>query len=209
MKILAIGAHADDVEIGCGGSLAKWSDEGHDITIFTATNSAYTGPDGTLVRSAEAAATEAAKAAEIIGASLITGPFDCFSLNFAEPLNATLLNLVEELNPDMVLTHWEGDTHPDHQALSKASLHVSRRAPSVLMYASNWYAGTASFEPRFYVDISEYLERKLELIAVFKSELNRVGDSWARHCSAQATAYGLQTGCAYAEGFRVVKHLMA
>ena len=59
MKILAIGAHFDDVEIGCGGTLLKWKDEGHDIVIMTITDSEYTLPSNGFSRTSQIAKTEA------------------------------------------------------------------------------------------------------------------------------------------------------
>ena len=62
MKILAIGAHSDDVEIGCGGTLLKWKDQGHDIVILTITDSEYTIPTNCFTRTVEVAKAEAEEA---------------------------------------------------------------------------------------------------------------------------------------------------
>ena len=205
MKILAIGAHADDVELGCGGSLLKWAAEGHDITIYTASDSAYAAPDGTLVRSAEDASTEAIQAAKIIGATLITGNFKCFELAFAEPLNSELVSIVERVSPDMILCHWDGDTHPDHKNLALAMLHTSRRVPNVLLYRSNWYAGTTVFEGRYFSDISSTLEDKLDLVEIFQSEYKRTGGDWRGSIRDQATVLGREILGRYAEAFQIVR----
>ncbi len=205
MKILAIGAHADDVELGCGGSLLKWAAAGHEITIFTATDSAYAAPDGTVIRSAETARTEAEAAAKKIGARLITGDFKTFALTFSEPLNAGLIEVIGEVGPDMVLTHWSGDSHPDHQALASATLHACRRVPTVLTYASNGYPGFTTFDGRTHVDISDVLEDKLALVSLFDSENTRTDGAWVDSLRDHAAVCGRITGVDHAESFGVVK----
>jgi LmbE family N-acetylglucosaminyl deacetylase len=205
--ILAIGAHADDVELGCGASLLKWGRKGDRITIYTATDSAYNAPDGKTIRSAEDAKREAEAAAKRLGANLICGPFKCHHLHFSEPLNAALVSIIEEVKPDLVLTHWDQDTHPDHQALSKATLHASRRVSNVLMYESNSYIGTSNFDGRFFVDVSETLDEKIELVAGFKSEFERTKGQWAQSVRERACIAGRIIGVEYAEAFQVVKVL--
>ena len=108
----------------------------------------------------------------------------------------------------MVLTHWTDDTHPDHRALAKATLHSCRHLPRVLLYCSNWYESDERFDPRFFVDISITLERKLKLIELHKSENTRTRGAWLEYTRAQARTLGLKAGIEYAESFQVVKWLM-
>lgn len=206
MRILAIGAHADDVELGCGGSLLRWAQEGHEITIYTATDSAYATPEGRPVRTAEDAALEAAASARKIGARLIVGRFKTFDLKFAAPLNDAMVQVFEEIRPDLALVHWPGDTHVDHHALFLATQHASRRCPSLLGYASNWYQGVERFDPRLFVDITDNLESKLDLIALFESENMRTKGVWQEYMRDQASVLGRQASVRYAEGFQVIRY---
>jgi LmbE family N-acetylglucosaminyl deacetylase len=205
MKVLAIGAHADDVELGCGGTLLAWAKAGHGIHVWVATESAYRAPDGTLVRSAEVARREAEASARAIGATLEIGSFPSFELAFTEPLNVALVDLIARLAPDVVLTHWVGDTHPDHKALALASLHACRRVPTILAYCSNWYLGTETFDPRVFVDISATLEGKLGLIRLFETENARTRGVWCDWSRAQAAAQGQRADTAFAEAFLPIK----
>lgn len=206
MRILAIGAHADDVELGCGASLLRWAREGHEITLYTATDSAYAAPDGRLVRSAEDAAREAAESARRLGARLLTGPFKTFGLSFAAPLNDALVQVFEEVRPDLALVHWSGDTHADHHALALSVQHACRHCPSLLGYASNWYQGAERFDPRLMIDVTDTLDGKLDLIALFESENQRTKGAWQAHMRDQAAVLGRQAGVRYAEGFQVIKY---
>ncbi len=208
MRILALGAHADDVELGAGGSLSAWSRQGHEIHIHVATQSSYTSPEGQEVRDAVQAAQEAEKAAKRLKADLSFSPFSSFELAFAEPLNAALIRLFDIVRPDLLITHWEGDTHPDHQALAKAALHAARRVPSVLMFTSNWYQGTSTFDARHFIDISETLEDKLALISIYAGEDARTNGVWREWSRDRAASLGRLIGVRYAEAFQAVRYRM-
>lgn len=208
MNILAIGAHFDDVELGCGGSLLAWKGQGHAITIFVVSRSGYRDPQGTVIRSDATARAEGIAAADYIGAKLIEGDIPTFELEFAEPLNKKLMDVLHSVQPDMVLTHWSGDVHHDHQALALASLHCCRHIPRLLMYCVNWYESDQRFDPRFFVDISATLEKKTELIEMYRSENGRTGGLWLDYVRASARMTGLRAGVQYAEGFEVVKWLL-
>ena len=205
MRTLAIGAHFDDVELGCGGSLLAWKDQGHAITVFVASRSGYRDPQGTVIRPDATARAEGIAAANYMGAELIEGDFATFELEFAEPLNCKLMDVLHSVQPDMVLTHWSGDVHHDHRALALASLHCCRRVPRLLMYCSNWYESEQRFDPRFFVDISATLGKKIELVEIYRSENGRTGGLWLDYLRANARMMGLKTGVQYAEGFEVVK----
>jgi LmbE family N-acetylglucosaminyl deacetylase len=207
MNILAVGAHFDDVELGCGGSLMVWKDQGHAVSVFVATRSGYSDPQGTVIRSDETARAEGIAASQVLGVDLIEGDFPTLELQFAEPLNRRLLDVVREKRPDLVLAHWPGDTHPDHRALARAALHSGRHVPRFLAYRSNWYESEESFDPRFFVDISPVWERKQRLIGCYRSELARTHESWPPYFQALAQELGKKAGVAYAEGFQVVKWL--
>lgn len=204
MKILAIGAHHDDVELGCGGSLLLWREQGHAVTIFTATRSGYRDPFGAAVRPDDVAREEGRAAAAFLGASLIAGDTETLALEFAEPLNRELLQVVQRLQPDLVLTHWSGDVHHDHRALALASQHCCRHVPRLLTYCANWYEGDRRFDPRFFVDVSTTLERKVELLRIYRSENERTGQVWADFVRSSARLNGLKTGVRFAEAFEVV-----
>lgn len=204
MRVLAVGAHHDDVELGCGGSLLLWKGQGHEITIYTATRSGYSDPGGAVVRSDAAARAEGVAAAEFLGAELIAGDAPTLALEFAEPLNRELLGVVERVRPDLVLTHWSGDVHHDHRALALASLHCCRHLPRLLMYRANWYESDRRFDPRFFVEITPTLEKKIELVGTYRSENERTAQVWSDYIRASARLDGLKTGVPFAEGFEVV-----
>ena len=208
MKVLAIGAHADDVELGCGGSLLRWAREGHEICIYVVTESGYATQDGTVIRATDNALEEARISADRIGATLVQGDFKTFDLEPGNTLNTAILGIVEDFRPDLVLTHWDGDSHTDHRAIGVSSLHACRHVPSILMYASNLYHGTTPFDGRIAVDISDTIDEKLELIAIFESEYKRTAGKWRDQVRYQAEFAGLSWNISHAETFQAVRHLL-
>lgn len=207
MNILAIGAHFDDVELGCGGALLRWKAEGHRLFLFVASKSGYADAQGRVIRADEVAALEGRRAAEQIGAELLVGPFPTFALEFAEALNREVLNAIDVAKPDIVLSHWTQDAHHDHRALALSAIHCCRHVPRLLMYRSNWYDTGARFHPCFSVDISDYLDKKVGLIALHDSEFKRTNGQWEEFVRAEARLFGLKAGCQAAESFEVVKWL--
>lgn len=208
MNVLALGAHYDDVELGCSGSLAKHVKAGDSVVIYVATNSQYFNPEGKLIRSGEKAGLEAENSAKIIGAELIKGTCPSLYLEFEEKLNAELVKIIEEKKIDIIYTHWVGDIQHDHINLGKAAIHAGRHVPRILMYRSNWYVSESSFVENFFVDISEFWSLKERAIQVYESEMKRVGSSWIEYFKAQAVCNGFKAGTLYAEAFQVVKWLL-
>jgi LmbE family N-acetylglucosaminyl deacetylase len=206
-RILAIGAHHDDVELGCGGSLLKWKAQGHSITVFTASSSGYRDSKGKRVRKDKVAQAEGLAAAEYLGATLIEGGFQTFEVAFGEALNRRILDALTQVNPDLVLTHWTGDAHHDHRELALAAMHCCKHIPRVLMYCSNWYDTTQVFAPRFFVNISSVYEGKKELVDIYQSERGRTGTLWSDFIDTQSALMGLKAGVSRAEGFEVVRWL--
>jgi len=208
VNVLAIGAHFDDVELGCGGALAKHARAGDKVYVYVATESGFVNQYQQAVRASEVARTEAEAAMKVIGVEkLLCGPFKTLEVEFIDPLNIELLKIVDQFSIEQVYAHWTGDIHHDHQALARASLHSCRHVPRLLMYRSNWYHSTVDFRGNFYVDISDYWETKERAIRAHVSEMNRTGEKWIEFFRNEAANAGQRIGVKYAEVFEVVKWL--
>jgi Uncharacterized proteins, LmbE homologs len=205
MNILAIGAHFDDVELGCGGALAKHSRKGDKVYIYVATLSGFSNYAKQLVRGNDLALEEGRKATEILGAELIRGFFETLKLEFTDDLTVELLKIIEQKQIDQIYCHWTGDVHHDHSALAKASLHAGRHIKRILMYRSNWYHASVDFRGNFYVDITDTWTMKEEAIKAHTSEYQRVGEKWLSFFKNEAENAGQRIGVRFAEVFEVVK----
>jgi len=208
MNILAIGAHFDDVELGCGGALARHAKQGDSVFVYVATVSGFTNQYKQTVRSSKRALAEAGNAMRTLGVKeLICGDFKTFGVEFVEALNVEILKVVTEKEIGQVYAHWAGDIHHDHQAVAKASLHSCRHVPRMLLYRSNWYHSTLEFRGNFYVNITEYWDIKEKAIRAHVSEIDRTGEQWISFFKNEAENAGQRIGVKYAEVFEVVKWL--
>lgn len=208
MNVLAVGAHFDDLELGCGGALAKHCENGDNVIGFVATDSEYGNSKKEIIREGRTALDEAELASHIIGYRLITGNIPTFHLEYGEKIHAKLLTLIEEKHIDIIYTHWINDVHHDHRNLALATLHVSRHINKVLMYQSNWYPSEQMFMGNFYVDITKTWALKERAIRAYRSEMERVGETWITYFKQEAMNNGLQTGVEYAEKFQPVKWIL-
>jgi len=210
MNILAIGAHFDDVELGCGGALARHVSNGDNVYVYIATVSGFTNQYNETVRSNEIACREAEAAMRILGVKeLICGNFETLKIEFVDDLNIEILKIVNGKKVDKVYTHWVGDIHHDHQAVARASLHSCRHVPRMLMYRSNWYHSTMEFRGNFYVDVTRFWDAKEQAIRAHVSEVDRTGEKWISFFKNEAENAGQRIGVKYAEVFEVVKWLEA
>ena len=207
MNVLAVGAHYDDVELACSGSLIKHVGSGDKVTIVVATTSAYTDKDGNEIRSTKTAQQEGRQAAKIIGADLIELGYETFHIQFNEETTLTVLKIVEELEIDCVYSHWFNDIHRDHSNLGKAVMMAARRVPRFLMYRSNYYDTEPLFAGNYYIDITDVMEKKIEVIKAHRSELERLRYAWLDFFTKQNENDGQKIGTRYAECFQVVRYL--
>lgn len=205
MNILAIGAHFDDIELGCGGALAKHIASGDKVHVYVATLSGFKNHANEIIRSNEVAHQEGITAIKILGAKLHQGKFETLQVEFNDELNVDILKIIENHHIDMVYTHWTGDIHHDHRAVAHASLHCCRHIPRLLMYRSNWYHSTSDFRGNFYIDITDFLHIKEKMIEAHESEMHRSGYKWIQFFHNEAQNAGQRIGVKFAEVFEVVK----
>jgi len=223
MNILAIGAHPDDIEMQCAGTLSLYAAAGHQVYIAVATNGNVGSP--TLSREEIAALRhqEQSNACMLIGAKLIWMDFDDEWLMNDRPTRARFIDAIREASPDVMFIHGPTDYHPDHRIAGQvaedaripasvrlvqtALPHIEKIPP--LFHMDN-PAGLA-FTPEIYVDITEVMETKSKMLLCHQSQ-----DEWMKATFGEQTSItdmmftnakmrGLEAGYAYAEGFRQVK----
>lgn len=158
---LAIGAHPDDVEIGCGGILLRHRQLGHYVTILTLTGGEQGGD-------AARRADESKLAAEVIGATLIHRDLPDTSLPEAGVTIEAIQDAIDAVRPTVIYTHSLHDNHQDHRSCHRATIVAGRQVPEIHCYQSPSTA--VSFAPSRFVDISAVIDRKIDALRTFHSQ---------------------------------------
>ena len=196
-RVLAFGAHPDDLEVGAGGLLARLSDEGAEVTLAIVSI-----PNHTEQRKAEALA-----AAEVIDANLFVIYEDkpCRVEDIAmHELVRRFDQIIGDVRPDLVITHSANDLHWDHGLVNRATVSALRRTPcDLLAYLSSPEMNAQSRSlGNCFADISQYVEAKLSAIACHKSQLPKLDLESSRDL---ARAMGRISGYEYAECYEALR----
>lgn len=192
--ILAIGAHPDDIELGCGGSLAKLARSGARVAALVFSK----GRRGVLCDEDRGAETRAAM--KTIGvAEVLVYDFEDTKLwaNLNE-LISILETHVRRLNPTRVYTMFEGDRHQDHRSVYEASSISCRSVPQLLGYETP--SSYPNFQPKLFEFIGEDLETKVRALQCHKSQESRL---YMQEDKIRAAAHfrGVQVDLGPCEGF--------
>ncbi|MEE9121189.1 MAG: PIG-L deacetylase family protein [Syntrophobacteria bacterium] len=195
MNILAIGAHPDDIEYGCAGTMIKYAERGHHIFLMVLTS----GQEG---GSTEIRQQEQEAAAEIMKVQKVFwGDYHDTQL----PLNKELIEKIEEVlgevEPDLILVNYGDDTHQDHRILTQATMSATRYVRNVLFFE---VPTTQNFNPQVFVDISDTLERKFKVLEAHASQVMKtnIEDMYIIELArANATFRGIQGRVKFAEAF--------
>jgi LmbE family N-acetylglucosaminyl deacetylase len=165
MKILAIGAHPDDIEIGCGGLLIKSVQAKKEVYIYFLTY----GEAGEV--DAEQRGKEARESAKRIGAvNIFFNEFEDTRLTANGVLVDHIEKIVNRVQPDLILTHSKTDEHHDHRAVGLCTIEAARYYPKIWAYENPL---TKAFQPQVYVDISDVMTQKVELLSLYTTQKNK------------------------------------
>lgn len=196
-RLLAIGAHPDDIEIACGATMAKFHDAGYTIWGLVMTQGERGGH-------AEVRPDEAKSGADFLGLDQVrvmnfpdTRLYEC-----SVEILAAIEAVIKEFRPDMLFTHSSHDLHQDHCAVHEATLRAARNLKMILCYESP--SVTQEFLPTFFVDIGDYIDVKVEGI---KEHWDQRAKPYVQEerVRGQAIFRGGQAKTRFAEGFEVVR----
>jgi LmbE family N-acetylglucosaminyl deacetylase len=211
LKILAVGAHPDDVELGCGATLALFKKMGHNVFILVLTRGEASGNPS--VRS-----WECQKAARTLCANrLFFGSLADTKISDGLETIMSIENVLKRVEPDIVLAHSSKDGHQDHRNAGLASLSAARNVKRVFLYESP--AALREFCPQVFVDVGSTFDLKLRALKAYGSQTNKVyfkgngaGESRkfpyvSNAVEGLARYRGFQAGVSLAEAFEVGKFL--
>ena len=218
-RVLAVVAHPDDAELLCAGALARARDDGAAIGLCVLCRGDKGQPPEPIANLAAVRRRELQEAARLLEADLLTGNVPDGMLVDDPPTRAKLLELVRRFRPTLVLAHAPTDYHPDHRAGSALAEAVSWTAASRGQKSKSapldvppalWWMDTIDmheFEPGFYIDVTEHVELKYQMLACHRSQLQRAAGRdftpLGELLTRQMAARGAQAGVTAAEAFRI------
>jgi len=207
MNILAIGAHWDDIELGCGLTLKKLKDKGHNIFSAVVCNSQYGKDENEGMKEFEALEC-GSKSFELIGAKYIPTEKEPNSqLAYNKKTMQIFEAITNDHNIDTVFTHWYGDLNTDHKATWEISKTAFRNVKNFFMFQSNSYGDNVNiFKPNFYFSFnSKEYGFKEKILSQYTTEWNRRKSRWTREIFERERYWGFISGNDYAEGFQIGK----
>ena len=227
MIYLIIAAHPDDEILGCGGSIAKWVKEGHEVHVLIMAEGATSRDkhrDRASSKETLSILTQSAKrAAEILGVEtieLLGYPDNRMDSVDLLDVVKTIEDYTEKLKPDVVVTHHAGDLNIDHQIIHHAVITACRPQPEqtvkrILSFevpsATEWQSSTVfnHFVPNWFEDISDTLQLKIKALEAYQSEMRK----WPHSRSIKAVKHlahwrGASVGCEAAESFILLRKLL-
>jgi len=196
---LAIGAHPDDIELGCLGTLLKCKNDGANIYLLVLTMGEASGDP--KIRE-----EECRKSAKQIGASEIYFG-NLHDTQISEGIETIMLieSIIDKVKPTLIFTHSYRDRHQDHRKSSYATLSAGRRTKKILEYESP--TTYREFSPQIYVDIGRQFKSKQEILGIFSSQSKKewwaLGEQAAKAVEGLSRYRGFQAGVEFAEAFEV------
>ena len=172
-NVMAIGAHPDDIETGCAGTLLYHMDKGDNVSVLVTTRGGYADRPWAKIKS------EYENAEKILGVKYIVLDHPIANYEFNRATVRELDSIIEEHDIDTIYCTWYGDCHQDHQQVFRNALSSSRKSRVNNLYCyelGNYSSRTHKvFKPQLYVDITKYIEKKLEAVKAYKSYFNDNG----------------------------------
>lgn len=215
-KVLVIAVHPDDETLGCGGTLLKYKENGDQIywLICTETNS-----EDSFYHVREKEIKQVSQMYKFDGAynlNLKTMQVDEYSMS---ELIGKISRVIQEVQPNVIYMPFKGDVHSDHRKIFEAAYSCTKsfRYPFIeKIYMMETLSETEfapstkedSFIPNVFVDISKFMDKKIEIMNIFESEIAKHPFPRSeRNLKALGTLRGATAGCEYAESFVLLKEI--
>jgi LmbE family N-acetylglucosaminyl deacetylase len=206
LNVVCVGAHPDDPESGCGGTLAMYAAQGHRVTVVYLTRGERGIPGKSESEAAAIRTAEAESACKLLGAKAVfAGQIDGATELTRARVDA-MARLLDAEAPDVVFTHWPIDTHFDHEVASLLTIRAyvarERRFP-VYFFEVNTGSQTMGFAAARYVDITQMREKKKAALFAHKSQHGE--DIYRQHHEVMENFRGREARVAAAEAFILLR----
>ncbi len=207
-RIIVLGPHTDDGEFGCGGTMAKFVDEGREVYYVTFSIAEHSVPEG-LPK--DILLTEVKKSAKVLGIKdqhLINFRYRVRHFpQFRQDILEDMVRLRKELQPDLVFLPSKDDVHQDHHTIYAEGLRAFKFT-RILSYEMPWNNLTITTNAFVVLD-ERHIETKIAAIKCYESQVN-AGRRYANEefVKSLARTRAVQSGAHYAEAFEVIRWLI-
>ncbi|MBE6808993.1 MAG: GlcNAc-PI de-N-acetylase [Ruminococcaceae bacterium] len=205
-NILVVGAHFDDAELGCGGTMAKLAAEGKKVYKLTLTDNVTNFEQMNIHVGVESSRIDSANACKILNAEEIVDfeMAECNKLLYSKDIMQKVESIIFDKKIDTIFIHYDSDMNQDHIEASKICLTAARHCENILYYQSNGYILNKPFYPTVFFDISDYYDAKKEALYQYQGDHNRF-DRLFDISLKKTEIWGYANKVKYAEGFVPVK----
>lgn len=197
MRYLFIGAHPDDIEFSCGGTILRLVDEGHEVYIVVMTSGGASAGSMIFEREAEQRrAFHYAKAEELYMFCYRDGAIKANARTIGK-----VADIIADIKPHVVFTHYPEDTHQDHRSVASIVKSATRRRCSLAYFDSY---SSVNFKSNLFVDVTPYIRKKKEMLKLFKSQITKYeerGVDFVEKAILIPQLNGFECNASYAEGF--------
>jgi len=203
-KILVISPHTDDGELGCGGSIAKFIEEGNDVEYVALSCCEKSIPPE---YPSDILSREVKAATRILGIkSPILFSFDVREFpKYRQEILDTLIRLKNKIQPDIVFTPSRSDTHQDHKTTVEETMRAFKKC-TILGYEQPW--NNITFDTHAFIPLREiHIQKKIDALSCYETQKDRsyLNPDFIR---GLALTRGTQIEEKYAEAFEVIKWVM-
>ena len=195
-RILAIGAHPDDVEIGCGGTMLKHISRNEEVMILTLTRGAVGGDT-------EKRFQEAKAASEFLNARLIISNLEDTSVTDGPKTIQIIEEVIYNFQPDIIYTHSINDNHQDHRNTHLATVIAARKIDQVYAYQAP--STNINFHPQKFEPIDNFMDSKLHLISFHETQKDKAVYLKDEIIIATAIYWGRYANYKSIEPFEIIK----
>ena len=195
LRVLALGAHPDDIEAGCGGTLIKYAHNGHRIFLMVLTAGEQGAARGIRTREQQQAAKN------LKAEKIYWGGYPDTKLPMDQRLIQKIERVVRKVDPHFIFVHFHDDTHQDHRHLAVSTVTATRYTKNVMFYEG---PTTQNFSPTVFVDVDTVLEDKIQALRAHTSQVKKTnieGLSILDIIRSSAHFRGIQGRVKNAEGF--------
>ena len=215
MNIMAIGAHPDDIEFGCGGTLINHKEFGDKVIYVCMTDTeSVDATKGKVIRSESELKSETQCAADVLGVdNIFYLPFKDLHVPFSFDSVSRLESLIKHYEIDTIYTHWSGDSNQDHISTFKTTMAAARYVKNIYCYEQIPIPRHTDNPMRVnsYTDISRSFDLKIKAAECHQSQFKKykaAGFDVSENLTTLAKFRGIQANCKYAEGFQVIKQVL-